>query len=324
MWRTDAERLALLELMMLRRLKRRAANAAAFDHLVSLSWTRRASRRDEIALAEGRLADLTTLLDRVWPGWAEARAELDAHALPPTLDGWNQLLDLRRAAQMPALPERINRHTAATLAAPHSKSSLTRTRRAALGDTHATHDGLIRIRPPMGLTARTADGQIDLGEVGRVLGEVALPERAFLDGLALEGPLRATITIENLGAWRDLPPVAGCLLVHVPGWNTTTTLSHLLARVAHAPLVQFGDLDAAGVRIIRHLRESRPDVRWLVPPFWAEYVDAYGLPCDWPPDLASAEVPPLVRELMRRGLWLEQERVVVDPRIVGAIEAMLG
>ncbi len=324
MWSTDAERLALLELVVSGRLRRRAGHAAAFDHLAALSWTRRASRKDEILLAEDRRVELIALLDRVWPAWTEARAELETHALPPTLDGWSQLQDLRRAARMPELPERINRHTAATLAAPHSKSSLTRTRRAALGETQATHDGLIRIRPPVGLRARTADGALDLGEIGRVLGEVALPERAFLDGLTLEGPLRATVTIENLGAWRDLPAVPGCLLVHVPGWNTTTTLSHLLARVAHAPLVHFGDLDPAGARIIRHLRESRADVCWLVPSFWGEYVDAYGLPCEWPPELVSPELPPLVQDLARRGLWLEQERLVIDPRIGGAIEAVLG
>ena len=44
---------------------------------------------------------------------------------------------------------------------------------------------------------------------------------------------------------------------------------------------------------------------------------------EWPDDLDLREAPELVRELARRGLWLEQEPLVIDARIAAALEAML-
>ena len=165
-----------------------------------------------------------------------------------------------------------------------------------------------------GSSARTSRGVVDLAAVARVLGEVAIPERAFLDGLELEGDLRAVLLVENLGAWRDLPAPEGFLLAHVPGWDTAT-VAHLLDHVAHVPVLHFGDLDPNGVRIYLHLRERRPDLRWFVPAFWAELVDSHGLRAPWPADLDVRAAPALVRDLAARGLWLEQERIVVDHRI---------
>ncbi len=319
MWETMEERLALLELLSRAALRRRCAQSAAFEGLSELPWTRATGRRDELGLVEGRRDELVALLERVWPMWREGLADLATHGLPPTPEGWGRLLDARRAAGIPELPERLNRRTAASLAAPHSKATLTPGRRAALGETEATHDGTVRLRPPDGLVARTGRGTVDLAEVARVLGEVCIPERAFLDGLALEGPLRAVLLVENLGAWRDVPAIAGWLLAHVPGWDTVT-VGRMLDRVAHVPVVHFGDLDPNGVRIFYHLRELRPDLRWLVPGFWAEYVDRHSLCAPWPEDLDLSAAPALVRELAGRGLWLEQERIVMDPRIVTAVE----
>ena len=81
------------------------------------------------------------------------------------------------------------------------------------------HDGLLRLRPPRGLVAQTEQGVLDLWKLARFLGEAPIPERAFLDGLTLEGPLRAVLLVENSGAWRDLPMLDGWLLAHVPGWD---------------------------------------------------------------------------------------------------------
>jgi hypothetical protein len=176
------------------------------------------------------------------------------------------------------------------------------------------------LRPPAGLVARTTQGVVDLAAIANVLGEVAIPERAFLDGLQLEGELRAALLVENLGAWRDLPRPAGFLLAHVPGWDTATVV-HLLDRVAHVPVIHFGDLDPNGVRIYLHLRDRRPDLRWFVPAFWAELVDSYGLRAPWPADLDLSAAPALVRDLAARGLWLEQERLVLEHRIGEALES---
>lgn len=320
MWEAADERLALLELLSRGSLKRRRAQGTAFDALAELPWTRVTGRRNELGLVEERRHELVALIERVWPAWRDELADFTAQGLPPTPEGWGRLLDARRAAGIPELPERLNRHTAAALAAPHSKATLTQGRRVALGNTETTHDGTVRLRPPAGLVARTSRGVVDLTAVARVLGEVAIPERAFLDGLQIEGDVRAVLLVENLGAWRDLPAPSGFLLAHVPGWDTTT-VADLLDHVAHVPVLHFGDLDPNGVRIYLHLRERRPDLRWFVPAFWAELVDSHGLHAPWPADLDVSAAPPLVRALAARGLWLEQERVVLDDRVGAALES---
>jgi len=273
-------------------------------------------------LVEAAGDELAALLARVWPAWGEGLAELTARGLPPTPDGWTALEDARRAEGVPVLPQRLNRRTAAALAAPHSKATLTDRRLAALGDVEATHDGSVRLRPPQGLVARTSRGAVDLAAVAAVLGEVSFPERALKDGLELAGPLRAVLLVENLGAFCDLPAIDGWLFVHVAGWDTAT-VSRLLERLAHVPVLHFGDLDPNGVRIFQHLRRQHPGLRWFVPSFWEELVESKGLRGAWPDDLVLDDAPSLVRELAARGLWLEQEALVLDPRTPAALEAML-
>ena len=322
MWQTPEERLALLELLVRGVLKRRRAQSPAYEALAELPWTRATGRRDEIGLVDEHRHELVNLIERVWPTWGAALAELTARGLLPTPDGWGRLDDARRAEGLPALPELLNRRTAAALAAPHSKATLTERRRAALGQTEPTHDGTLRLRPPAGLVARTCRGTVDLAAIAGVLGEVAIPERAFLDDLVFEGAIRAVLLVENLGAWRDLPALDGWLFAHVPGWDTAT-VAHLLERVQHVPVVHFGDLDPNGVRIFQHLRERRGDLRWFVPSFWADFVESHGQPAAWPDDLDLSDTPTLVRDIAARGLWLEQEPLVVDARVRPALLASI-
>lgn len=321
-WENDNARLALLELLARGRLRRRRAQGEAFDALAELPWTRATGRRDEIGVVEERRAELAALIERVWPAWRELLADLTAAGLPPTPEGHARLLDWQRAAALPDLPDRINRRTAASLTAAHAKASLTDARRGALGGTDTAHDGAIRLRPPKGLSVRGAKGVVDLSAIAAVLGEVSLPERALRDGLAFEGALRAVLLVENLGAWRDLPQPPGWLLAHVPGWDTVT-VGHLLERIHGVPVVHFGDLDPNGVRILLHLRKRVPDLKWLLPAFWFERVDVHGLPAAWPKDLDLGFAPAPVRALAERGLWLEQERIVLDPRMAEALAAVL-
>ena len=321
-WESDNARLALLELLSRGTLKRRHAQVEAYDTLAELPWTRATGRRDEIGVVVERRKELAGLIDRVWPAWRDVLADLVAAGLPPTPEGYSRLLDNERAAAIPGLPDRINRRTAAALTAPHSKASLTEARRGALGETNPSHDGSIRLRPPVGLLARTATGVVDLSGIAAVLGEASIPERAFLDGLAFEGAIRAVLLVENLGAWRDLPPLPGWLLAHVPGWDTAT-VGHLLYRLSDIPVMHFGDLDPNGVRIMQHLRGRAPNLRWFLPEFWFELADVCGLRARWPQDLDLDFAPAQVRELATRGLWLEQERIVLDPRMADALETAL-
>ena len=321
-WESDNARLALLELLSRGRLRRRRTQSEAYDALAELPWTRATGRRDEINVAEERRTELAGLIDRVWPAWRDVFADLVAAGLPPTPDGYGRLLDMERAAAIPELPERINRRTAASLTASHSKASLTEARRGALGEADPTHDGSIRLRPPAGLSARTANGVVDLSGIAEVLGEVSIPERALLDGLAFDGSIRAVLLVENLGAWRDLSPPPRWLLAHVPGWDTAT-VGHLLDRIEGIPVVHFGDVDPNGVRIMLHLRRRAPNLKWFLPEFWFELAEACGLRAMWPQDIDLEFAPAQVRALAARGLWLEQERIVLDPRMADALELAL-
>jgi hypothetical protein len=97
----------------------------------------------------------------------------------------------------------------------------------------------------------------------------------------------------------------------------------LLDRIEGIPVVHFGDLDPNGVRIFLHLRRRASNLKWFLPEFWFELVDVCGLPTTWPQDLDLDFAPAPVRALAARGLWLEQERIVFDPRMVEALEAVL-
>jgi hypothetical protein len=322
MWDTSTDQLALLELLVRGVLVRRQAQDEVWRALAELPWTRLTSRRDVLGVVEARRHELVALLDRVWPSWGDGLAALSALGLPPTPDGWSRYLDSERASRLPPVPPRVNRRTAAALVAPHSKATLTPRRLAALGEAEPTHDGAVRMKPPAGLIARTRRGAVDLSAVAAVLGEVSMPERAMRDELALEGPIEAVLLVENLGAFTDLPPLEGWLVIHVAGWDTAT-VTILLALFGTVPVVHFGDLDPAGVRIYRHLRERRPDLSWFVPPFAAELIEVHALQGIWPDDLGLQDAPELVRELARRGLWLEQEPIAIDPRTPASLRGLL-
>lgn len=319
MWQTPQQRIALLELLMLGTLKRRASQVLAYETLAQLPWTRATGRRDQIALVEAHRTALVALMERIWPDWKAVLAELTASGLAPTPDGWARLEDARRAERLPALPQRLNRRTATALTAPHSKATLTSRRQAALAGTQTTHDGLLRLLPPRGLLAHCAHATLDLWQLARSLGEAPIPERAFLDGLTLEGPVRAVLLVENAGAWRDLPVLEGWLVAHVPGWDTTT-VAHLFDQLETGiPIVHFGDLDPNGVRIVLKLRERRPDLKWFIPDFWTECVKPRKLKRPWPAELDLSGTPRLVQDLASERLWLEQEALVVDGRIARAL-----
>lgn len=323
LWARESSRLALAELWRTGGLRRRLAQADAFDELSRLPWTRRTSRRDELALDPPHRVDLETLLDRAWPGWRDAVARLEALGLPVDERGWRRLGDLERQGALPALPERLNVRTATAAVAPHSKATLSESRLEGLEDVDLTRDGVVRLRPTS--TLRLIRGALSFSatELATVLGEVTISERAFRDGTRLGGePPRALLLVENKGTFVDLRAPGDWLVAHVPGWDTAS-VRDLLEQLPQVPVVHFGDLDPNGVRIVRHLRELCPALIWAVPGFWAEHVPGRALPRPWPDDLDLSDAPPLVRDLASRGLWLEQELLALDPRLEGALAALV-
>jgi hypothetical protein len=323
LWARDTSRLALAELWRAGSLRRRLSQADAWDELARLSWTRRTARRDELALDPQHRTDLETLLDRAWPLWREGVARLEALGLPVDERGWRRLGDLERQDALPTLPERLNVRTATAAVAPHSKSALSDSRLEGLGDVDLTRDGVLRLRPHVGLRLVRNELSFSAEELATVLGEVTISERAFRDGTRLAGEApQALLLVENKGTFVDLRAPAGWLVAHVPGWDTAS-VRDLLEQLPGVPVVHFGDLDPNGVRIVRHLRQLCPSLVWAVPEFWAEHVPGRALTRPWPDDLDLSQAPALVRELATRGLWLEQELLALDPRLEPALAALV-
>lgn len=323
-WSEQQARLALLELWANGMLRKRNAQREAWDRLAELSWTRSGRRRGELRLAEGGRSSLAEMLDRAWPDWRMALQALTDAGLAATPEGWSALLDQRRAQELPdALPCRVNRRTAAALTAPAAKAGLTARRREPLAATEITNDQHLRLRVPDGLVLRRGDVDLELDPLMQLLGEAMVTDRAIRNGLGFSGRTpRAVLLVENLGAYIDMRHPPGWLIAHVPGWNLAI-IESFLALLPTVPVVHFGDLDPAAVRMHASLRSRCPTLRWLLPAFWAEHFDVRGHPLRWPRDMLSSSLPPLVVEAMRRERWLEQETIALDPRLPGAMETLL-
>lgn len=324
MWDRDDHRLALLALLDTGTLRRRATNAQAYDELSHLGWARRTRRRDELELEPHRRADIERLLSRVWPDWRDVLARLHQHALPVDATSLQRLREIERPSALPeSLPAQLNQRVASAALAPHSKARLRDEHLNRLADVTITHDGLVRLRPSPGLIVRRGHEAHDAAALSTLLGELALSERALRSGTRIEGERpRALLTVENVGAYVEMAPPEGVCVVHVPGWDTLSA-ALLLESFADIPVVHFGDLDPNGLRITTHLRTLHPDVRWAVPDFWSEHLEGRARTCLWPKHLVPDDAPALVKSLAARSLMLEQEPLVLDPRLTAALEALI-
>lgn len=310
MWQEPAHRLALLELLVRGELPRRVEQAEAWEELIRLGWTRRSGRVRLMTLEPSRRPRVEAALDSCWPGWRTVREDLEQEGLSPNPEGLRELENRRRCEHLPAaLSGRLNRRTAAALVGGDSKGGPVQ-----IDGVQVSRDFLVRLRPHEGLQVGR-DGQVlDGSGLARVLGELTLTSRALQDGTRLLGPPpRALLTVENQGPYLDLPRPEGWLVALLPGWHLDP-VRPLLHAFPQAPWIHFGDLDPNGVRIAHKLQGMSRDLRWLVPDFWAEHLPA-ARPRRWPEGLVRPDDPPLVRRLAEEGRWLEQEPLVVDPRL---------
>lgn len=321
MWDRIEHRLALMELVVTGRLRRRKSQGQAWTWLAELPWTRRSSRRDEIV--EARREELLRLLNQAWPEWKQAWIELEAAGLSASEQGWRRLQEIKHSHTSIQLPASLNRRTALAQIGTHSKASMSQNRRQALQDVLITHDGIIRLRPSVGLQIQRGGQCLDAGEVAEMLGEVVVSERAVISGTDFSGTApRVLLLVENLGPYQDIIVPDSWMVAHVPGWDTHT-VRLVLDRLPQVDTIHFGDLDPNGVRIYCHLRELRPKLRWFVPAFWGEYTDRKGLKAEWPAELGLEHTPALVQELAKSSLWLEQEAITLDPRLTEALVAAI-
>ncbi len=323
MWHEPAPRAALLELIQTGKLRKRRAQAEAWQELLEIGWARRTGRQDELVLADSCREDVLETLSRCWPDWRTTVTELASHSLPVTESGLRQLHLIRRSVRTKDLPVRLNQRTAASALAAHSKSRIRFVEPLRHAASEITTDYLIRLRGCQDMSLVRESIVYDAATQERVHGELILSERALLDGTELFGNPDALLLVENLGAFVDMTPSPGWLLVHVPGWNTQGA-RRLFSMFPQTVTIHFGDLDPKGFAILQHLREHRPSLMWVVPDWAAEYLPTHGLPTTWPTDNALSETPHLIQRLVQEGLWLEQESLVLDNRLWPSLCTLAG
>jgi hypothetical protein len=325
MWERVDDRLALLELHLTGTLKRRQSQIAAWDFLVAAQWVRVTGKRDEIALREGGDQALVALLDRLWPGWQKEAAGLAQRGFPPTPRGWVSYCNAGRFDHLPELPPRINRHTLAALTDSHAKIAKAYLARSGVA-SEPMRDNILRLRVPNEVILEVGSRRLELSPIMETLGEIALPERAVIDGLSFTGPLDAALLIENLGLFCDLPVIEGWMYILVPGWDTPLA-SLFLESIGSLEVFHTPDLDPEGIKIHQHLRQLAPRIKWFCPSFAAEYIDpekrlGQGKRA-WPSEDELRDVPPVVLDLAAKGLWIEQEVFALDPRMRDYMQHLL-
>ncbi len=309
-----ADALAWMALLVDGRIVRGQGNADVWTLARDAGWVEATGRRDELRLVEPHRLDVEARLDRLWPHWRVDLEALMAAGLSPTRRGWQALQEKQRRDRLPsALPGALNRRTAAAALRDHAKA---RVEGDAFDGTVLTHDNVLRLRPHRGLVLERGQERLDGASVASMCGEVCVSERALDAGTCLAGSKpRAVLLIENIGVYVDLQLPDDWCAVHVPGWNT-----RMVERARDfwpgSPAAIFGDLDPNGVAIARSLRGVWPDLEWFVPSFALAYLER-GHPKTWP--VLATEVPAVIHELAERGVWLEQEVFLFDPRLLSEL-----
>lgn len=318
-WGDDKIRSALLTLWRDGGLQAGAGLAPLVEHLLEAGLLAKGTRAREYRLPANSRQKYEVLLTRVWPDWPETLDALQRHALAATAAGLFELR--RRAVVVGGVPPLLHHKTYAALTKAHSKLAAV----AAEGIT-LTRDDVLRLRTPTGFALTDVAGAMTACDaIMQALGEVVLPERSLLAGISpVPIALKCVMTVENLGAYLDMPIPEGVLLAHQPGWNSRLSRLFIHRLPQDVPWFHFGDLDPEGMEIYESLRQDESRVVLWIPELWEDYLDTHYLPLSkpWPhisPDLAGN---PVVQTLIERRHWLEQEAIVTDTRLRQALDRL--
>lgn len=290
------------------------------DHLLNLRWAVQSRYKSVIELTDKGRESIPELLSNQWPAWQQARDALKDAGLPIDMAS---ILELERAKRLNGLnvPSMIHSKTISSILGKHSKTGVSKGLSAALPNTTITTDQTLRLYANKGLELKADDGLTQSCDpLMAILGEVAVPERAFLSGLQLSGTMpKAIFTVENKGAFIDFPvPTDKILVVFVPGNDQALAIQLFSLLPSDIPHYHFGDLDPKGIEIYSGIAKHVPQTSKLfVPKFWTEHyeVSLANKKC-WPAiDIDIVKIP-LIRRLMADDTWLEQEKILLDPRLV--------
>lgn len=315
-WQAPEARMVLLALANGRSVSRLAWSRLTLEWLEQRRWIRREAGTHAWLCEPGHREDMCALLDRIWGAWREESCKMQEQEFPYSPEGWQRYMDARRSAWMAQVqpPQLMAFKTAAAALRGNSKSHSALDRYDILKRHSIDNAGAARIRPSPGLRFRFQEHEIDAEYAGRITGEVVVTERRLAQGLTVSGVRpRAVITVENAATFIDMPQVEGLLLVHLPGTDQRAGFA-LLKQLPDVPWAHFGDLDPAGLDLYRRCLVQRHDCLWLVPLWWPELLSTHALrDAPWPGDLV--QVPELVAFLAASSIWLEQEALVLDPRL---------
>ncbi|HDY7744137.1 TPA: hypothetical protein RQK21_003230 [Vibrio vulnificus] len=189
-----------------------------------------------------------------------------------------------------------------------------------------TSDEVIRVRSSKtGLTVTYPSWQQSVDDETEARSECTIPERLWREKHRLSfADIKLIMTVENLGAFVDLPLVEGLVLLYVPGLNLTHT--ELLASLpATVPWVAFPDYDPNGLSIVQTMANKlgRPARIWL-PGYWQDQAaqrsrEMIGTSKRGWLDAPSLSLPGL-SDVQR---WLEQEVLVLDHRCDAALNDLV-
>ena len=216
------------------------------------------------------------------------------------------------------LPQHLNIRVAAALSGSSSKGMPDMAALASMGVSKVVRDGGVRIRA----TASLVVGEMDISPILTLLGEVSLPVRLLGDGLSVVSTAHSVLVVENEGVFAEVRPEAGWLTVMAPGTDTAGT-SSLLRRLTPRRVVHFGDLDTAGMAAAGRTRsaalESGHAHHWLVPPWVTAMLPSRGRFHRWPDKIPAWARTDTLIGMVQAEQWLEQEVMVMDPRLSQAL-----
>jgi hypothetical protein len=311
------ELLPYLKLLEEGSLTRNIANSEAINRALELQWATVSGRSKSISLTDRGREAIQRYLNNVWPSWEEFLHELKHQGLSLNADGVKELQRTKRSLST-SLPARAHHKCVTAALGVNSKTGMNKRINELAGDTIITVDQVLRLRANRGLVLRGQAGDIDCDSLMGIVGEIVLPERAFLDGISLVGVQpQAILTVENLGLFVDLPPIPSeVLVIFVPGYNATLAINFIKLLQDSIPHVHFGDLDPEGLDIAASLDNGiNQKTKLFVPSFYEEAIDVFTGFKEWPDAVPFEDQVPFISKLKSQGRWLEQERIVFDHRL---------
>lgn len=316
-----------LRILNEKRLTVNKSSKAAAEHLLSLRWAVSARQKSFVELTDKGLEFIPEYITNQWEGWREYQSRLVEAGFDFNIEAVKEL-ERREKLLTVNLPKRIHHKTLAAILGIHSKTGISKSLSDKLTETTITTDQSLRFYANQGMTLNLASGKsIDCDCIMDAIGEIALPERTFLDGIRVSGARpKAVFTIENRGSFIDFPRTnKDILVIHVPGNDLDLARRLLMLVPPSVPVIHFGDLDPKGLDIFRCLsNSSHQKVSIFVPAWWEDhYNKSFSKPKMWPQEAFWAKKIPIVNRLIEDGRWLEQEKIALDPRLREEIEVAM-